>query len=152
MIKRPFYESKIDRTQEQSVKWLLENGLIGKGYKAVKLRPQDRVDFCLLKNGTKDIWAWVEVKSRKVSVATYPSYFLSLSKWLVGLALARETGRPFFLVFKFIDKIVYINSDWVVGINARRWWPELGGRTDRGDPADIEPLALIDAGWFKELC
>ena len=70
---------------------------------------------------------------------TYPTYFISLYKIMALQQQADLTDRPAFLVVGFNDGIFYLDF-W-------KGWPiefdhiALGGRKDRNDAQDIEPMA-----------
>lgn len=67
---------------------------------------------------------------------------LSLHKWMSLKQISDVTGLPAIVAAKFTDGICYT----LVGV-----MPELsiGGRTDRADWQDVEPVVLIPIAYMK---
>lgn len=107
-----------------------------------KLPRQYRVDWAMVRAGK--IAAWVECKFRRNESTRYPTLFLSLGKVMAGLELSRMTGLPFILLVEWTDMVGYLK---VQGIGPLRF----GGRTDRGDWQDTEPLVDFSIGDFREI-
>lgn len=105
-----------------------------------KLPRQYRVDWAMVRAGK--IAAWVECKRRHNKRNKYPSLMLSLSKVAHGLDLERQTGLPFLLVVEWDDCLAYLRLQ---GIGALRF----GGRQDRGDWQDVEPVADFPVEDFE---
>lgn len=89
-----------------------------------------------------DAKAVIEIKCRK---AKYDEMFLSLHKWLAGREMSIATGLPFVLVYAFGQEIFWkpVQNE-KIGI---KW----GGRTDRNDWQDSEPMATFKLSTFKKL-
>ena len=137
-MSRPLYESASDRANEQAVAdVLLERWRCS----AVKLPISYELDYALTRNGT--VMAWAEVKCRRVAREHYPTYMVSLRKVLAGLAMAERTNLPFLLLVQWTDAL-----GWVTPA-ARNI--QLGGRHDRGDSADVEPVIHVPIAEFKLL-
>jgi hypothetical protein len=101
--------------------------------------------------------AWVEVKAREHVFGTFPTVILSAGKWVEGCRVARETGVPFNLIFRFSDGVYrYEHAAYHVEYNAadplREVHFEWGGRSsDPRDTQDEEPVAHIPIGRWKKL-
>ena len=107
-----------------------------------KLPIQYRVDWALIRDGK--VACWCECKRRHNNKGKYPSLMLSLSKVTHGLELARQTGLPFLVVVEWDDALAYWKADRISGVR-------LGGRVDRGDWQDVEPVVDIGIELFTEL-
>jgi hypothetical protein len=142
MSDRPYYENEKDLTIEREVvtriceKWKCE---------AHKLPISYFFDYGLTKSGSDQLGAVVEIKRRNVNKDTYPDIILSLNKVMKGREYQRMNIKPWFVVM-FNDGIYFHR------ISANRpYYVGYGGRTDRSDPQDMEPVAHIPIEAFREL-
>lgn len=126
---RPLYESPTDLANELDVA-----GVLAARWKVSphKLPISYGVDFGLFRDGAPV--AWAEIKCRTNARDRYATYCIALGKAQAGLTLSRVTGRPFAIVVRWTDCLGYLI---VKSIEDIRW----GGRRDRGDAADLEPMA-----------
>jgi len=69
---------------------------------------------------------------------------LSLNKIIHGMELARATDKPFLVVVEWNDMVGWHKVEKVHSIR-------MGGRVDRGDWQDIEPVVHIPVTDFKQL-
>jgi hypothetical protein len=135
---RPKYETSFDLAEEDLVKEIIESHF---AVSCVKLQPMAYfIDFALVCNGT--INGWVEVKCRQHPVNQYATFMVSLNKIAHGMRYARATKCPFFLFVKWSDCVGYMTVDQVP-------FSTIGGRSDRFDPHDIEPLAHFPIEQFQ---
>ena len=75
----------------------------------------------------------------------YPTYMLSLDKWLAGMNMHLFGGLPFVLVVQWSDCIGFLKC-----VNAiKHITIDMGGRKDRNDSQDIEPVVYIPTNLFK---
>jgi hypothetical protein len=111
---------------------------------AEKLPIKYELDYLLLREGTGV--AWLEIKSRTNSRTAYPTYMISLGKIMAARRLSEASQFPSFLLVKWSDYCGYVRLDSLLDFRTA-----VGGRTDRGDEQDIEPVALIDLGEFVRL-
>ena len=143
-IHRPTYETAEHLAAEAKVaveigrRWQCE---------AVKLPVQYRVDYALVRAGA--VVSWMEVKARSVSmrqIAGWGGYLLSLAKWTAGAELIRGTGRPFTLAVHATDGLfaAVVTEPGTPGVH-------IGGRRDRADWQDREPVVLIPVETFRRL-
>jgi|TARA_R110002020_G_scaffold38621_3_gene115864 hypothetical protein len=88
---------------------------------------------------------FTELKNRYCSKDTYPTYIISLSKFLKAKELYRSLHLETFLCVKWKDASGYVSlselPDEEVDIS-------FGGRYDRNDWQDVEPLLNIHIGKF----
>ena len=140
-MSRPAYESEQDRGNEDRI-----IDLVCKKWKAKaeKLPKRYIVDYGLYRDG--ELKAWAEIKCRNVPRSQYPTFFISLEKWLKGRELAIRTNVPFLLIVEWTDGLRYLDA---------RQYPQppikSGGRDDRDDWQDIEPMVHLQHEWFKVL-
>ena len=65
---------------------------------------------------------------------------------MAARALSETSKLPSFLVVRWSDNCGYIRIDTLLDFEI-----SMGGRTDRGDKQDIEPVMLIPIHNFTEL-
>jgi hypothetical protein len=70
---------------------------------------------------------------------------LSLAKIIHGMELARATEKPFLVVVEWNDVVGWHKVEKVHSIR-------MGGRVDRGDWQDMEPVVDIPTSEFKKIC
>jgi len=138
---RPMYETPADRGRELIALKAIESFSRKRG---VKLPITYRVDFAMEDRG--EISSWIEVKCRNNTRNQYPTLSISLNKLMAGVALEERTKKPFFLVVHWEDFLGYIRINTLEGFKIT-----MGGRTDRGDEQDKEPVVHIPVEQFKEL-
>ena len=138
---RPTYENASDRSAETvAVQKFIKS--FGGEVDFIKLPMQYKMDFALTRNGV--ITALVEVKCRRNKKHAYPTYMISMSK-LVAAAGYRSIGINCILLVQWADGMGWVqmsNEDWNVRV---------GGRKDRNDWQDIEPVTHIPIREFKDV-
>jgi hypothetical protein len=97
------------------------------------------LDYAALRNGR--VVAFIEIKCRTCRSDKYDEYMISLHKVMAAAKLSSTTNLPCFLVVAWTDAIGYTH------ISAPS--VEFGGRQDRNDEDDIEPVALIPISHFN---
>jgi hypothetical protein len=112
------------------------------GAKAHKLPIRYSIDYLMMRGSTTV--AWVEVKERKNPRARYPTYTVSLYKYLNLLDLAAKTGVPGLILVGWSDGVGWVK----VPCDHEIIW---SGRTDRGDAGDVEPMVSIPISAFRML-
>ena len=144
MTDRPMYENEASLKGEADT--IFE---VNKAWKVdlVKMPIKNKID-CLMKrksDGTPK--AFVELKRRARKRHKYPTYMISLDKWVAGMSLQATTNLPFILIVDWEDEIGYLKcfeANQETTIN-------MGGRKDRGDAQDIEPVVHIPIYLFETL-
>jgi len=137
---RPEYESQNDRNNEQAIIAVVESKW---HCKAQKLKKRLELDFALIRNGK--IVAFAEVKQRNVLHDTYKTFAISLHKWLKAKELSEACKIPVFFVIGYKDGIRWVKHDLT------EYEMFMGGRTDRGDAQDVEPMIHIPIKQFSWL-
>jgi hypothetical protein len=140
---RPIYETPSDRSNECVVVEAIKQA---RGYDSIIMPPLAGVDlFCFDANLFPR--GWIEIKSRKISFGTYENLTVSLAKIRRLLVLQDTTKIPSFLIANLSDGI------FIHGIpnSIDQIQTTVGGRTDRGDAADIETMAIFDWHNFRGL-
>lgn len=142
-MSRPLYESQADRDNEAKVaaaiarKYLMVEHHLPRFYHA---------DYMFFRNWQVALVA--EVKCRKHAFGTYTTYMISLLKVMRTRELAAFCAVKALLFIQYYDRLVFVdlnddrNSQWDIV------W---GGRTDRNDDQDQEPVMLIPMEHFKEI-
>jgi len=136
---RPIYENGETRAAEEAT---IRRAADRWGVEYAKLPIQYRIDWALLRDGK--VAAWCECKRRHNRQSKYSSLMLSLSKVTHGLELASQTGLPFLVVVEWDDCLAYWKADRISGVR-------IGGRVDRGDWQDVEPVVDIGIELFVGL-
>ena len=137
---RPTYETAADRSNERTAIDLLCRVW---RCRAVKLPRHHSADFVLLgKDGS--IKAWIEIKTRNFPKNTYPTYMISVQKIADLNTLSSVSNVPAVLVVALTDAVLYhrISPPYAMA---------MGGRKDRGDPLDQEPVFHIPFSSFEEI-
>jgi hypothetical protein len=114
------------------------------GRKSFKLPKGYRIDFAMCDG--EEITSWVEVECRKNPFNQYPTLAIIITKLMAGLAFENKTGLPFFLVVHWPDFLGYIRIKSLSEFKILK-----GGKTDRNDNADVEPMVHIPIQMFKKL-
>ena len=137
---RQQYETEKDRQNEKAVAVAIESAW---KLRTVKMPKSYHLDYALT-NEDNSLRGFVEIKCRKNNRYDYQTYMISLSKVLIAKRLTESTNLCSFLVVKWLDDIawVYFNDPHTLGF---------GGRTDRNDSADQEPVAFYRISDFKQL-
>ena len=99
---------------------------------------QYRIDFAMTVDSK--VMAWLEVKCRN---RWYPEMILSAGKFTAGQQLAESTNRPFVVAFCVGTKIVWRDC------TKDRPDVLVGGRTDRHDWQDMEPVVMMPTAGFR---
>jgi hypothetical protein len=139
---RPFYEQKEHRDSENAIAEEIAN-LKGLGH--VKFPLGATVDRALV-DGEGTVKALLEIKTRTTPIAKYPTYCCSEERMATYRLIAQRLKVPALLAVRWTD---------ATGIIDVRRAPflrlvEQGGRFDRNDPKDIEPMIhwAINAFWI----
>jgi hypothetical protein len=94
----------------------------------------------------EEVTSWVEVECIENPFKQYPTLAIGITKLMAGLAFEHKTGLPFFLVVHWPDFLGYIRIKSLSEFKILK-----GGRTDRNDNADVEPMVHIPIQMFKKL-
>ena len=132
---RPIYETAHDRQRQHAAA-----RVFGQKLKAqmVATPPQTRHDYDAFREGR--LVGQVEVKCRTNPMSKYPTYAISADKVDALLAL----GRPVAIVVQWSDVLGWCR----LKDETHR---TMGGRWDRGDPADREMVAHYPISVFRVL-
>ena len=134
--RRPLYETADDLSNEAAATAVLCEAL---GCEAVKLPLASRADRLLHKDG--EARTIVEFKCRRVKRATYDTYMISKAKY-DALCAWVPLGFKSALLVRWSDQLGYV-------IVPCEHTVAEGGRTDRGDPRDVETVVHIPTTLFK---
>jgi hypothetical protein len=138
---RPEYETSSDRDREDAVARAF--GALH-GVRLARLPPRYPVDRAIIRDGV--VSGWAEIKVRTTPASQYLSAHIGVTKVADALNLSHRTGLPLILIY-----------GWSGGADVR-WhrvdgpYPiEMGGRRDRGDWQDQEPMVAIPVEEFRTL-
>ena len=137
---RPIYETSQDLSREHDI------GKILKEIWSVDLHKLPRayyVDWMITKD--KDVRGFAELKCRSNPRSKYDTFMLSLHKWMHGQQLAAEVSGKFMIVVQWEDGLFYHQQGWCEVTYG------VGGRRDRQDEQDIEPVIYIPTYAFKRI-
>lgn len=135
---RPLYETRQDLENELGVMNTVA-AIAKMTFRKMTIRYS--VDYALMKGDA--VHAWVEVKCRKNEMKKYPTLMISAGKLMEGVNLSYHTGKPFYLVVKWQDGIGRVKLDSLL-----KYKLTFGGRFDRNDAQDVEPVYEIPTSDF----
>ena len=140
---RPLYENKENRRKElQAAEQVRQLWWPDHKTRVQHLPKKSVLDLAFVREGS--ILGFGEVKVRTNDHDKYPTYLLSLEKWMTGVALRKNLRLPVWLFVQFADQLMWVPFAHVEGVEVG-----MGGRVDRGDPQDIEPVAFIPLSLFS---
>ena len=143
---REHYENEESLSKEEAFKKAIEEY---KDLQLIKLPMAYNCDFAAVKKGERfdEVVGVMEVKCRKGKFGQYPDLLISKNK--IDGVINRWNLKKFWFVIaiRWDDKDVYY-----------QWRPShtddhkvvIGGRKDRGDWQDTEPVYLIENKHFRE--
>lgn len=138
---RKIYETQYDLDNEKSISEVIQSVC---NLSLRKLSMKYFIDFIAFRN--KKAVAVVEVKKRNNNHDTYPTLILSLAKYNRGVEFFKVNGLKFIFAVQFNDGCFFYKYK-----DGDRFAIELGGRTDRKDAEDIEPVIHIPINRMKKL-
>ena len=134
---RTLYETVDDLRSEKNV-----IGYVSQCWNVVsfKLPMSYKIDYVMYRNGSP--LGFAEVKVRTHTFGTFPTYIISLAKVMEARRLGRETNTTPILIVSWTDKVGYL--DFFSHHQIKQ-----GGRSDRNDWQDQEPMCHFDLKHFK---
>tara|TARA_R100001530_G_scaffold30009_3_gene23571 strand:- start:665 stop:1087 length:423 start_codon:yes stop_codon:yes gene_type:complete len=139
---RPTYEKKSDLINEAGVATLFGEKF---GVTMLKTSVHNSYDYSALVGDVTQ--GLVEIKCRTNKHDKYRDYLISKQKVDTVIREAENFGVKMWLVVRFTDG-VYYRSISEVDMPLKT---ETGGRKDRNDARDIEPVYLIPIRTFRKL-
>lgn len=136
---RPLYEKPSDLANELTV---INSVSAMAGMEFIKMPIRYSVDYALIKHSR--VQAWIEIKCRKNIQSAYPTLIISAAKLMEGATLSHYSGKPFYLVVQWADKTGRIKVS-----DLKQFRLSVGGRKDRSDLQDIEPVYEIPVDHFE---
>jgi hypothetical protein len=136
------YESRADRENESSLIAAVCKKL---DCDAFKLQKEYRVDYAVTRGKDLRVVAYVECKERTCDESV-PFLILDAAKYWQGKQLSAVSKVPFVLMVRFITGAIR----WI-RLDDKTFDTHVGGRTDRGDARDIEPVIRIYTNSMMEL-
>lgn len=136
---RPIYESRVDRDRQREAIAHLERMTASTAVETARLVAWD---FEMVRDGRTV--AIVEVKCRTNPMLKYPTYMVSATKAAAIRDEAASRRIAGVLLVRWSDAIGWVRLDRLVD-----WKVSSGGRTDRADPLDIEPVLHVEIPLFR---
>jgi len=136
---RPRYETEKDLSNESSVadfvskRWNVNFSKLPISYK---------LDYAMYRN--KSLMGFCEIKVRKCKKDDFDTYILSLDKVIQSKLLATTTKTKSVLIVSWIDKMGWIDL-------RDKFVCREGGRNDRNDWQDVEPVCHFKIDRFREI-
>ena len=130
---RPVYESQRDRDEEAYIKGVVEEKW---DCELSKMPMSYHLDFLAMRDGK--VVAAIETKRRSVRRESYRSIMVSVSKLFAARRFKETMGVDTIFIIHYNDCIAWIS------LNEKPDAFGFGGRDDRNDPADQEPVAFFD--------
>ena len=138
---RPIYEDSASKADESRIAKVVEQ--LWK-CKVEKLPRKNYVDYALMRD--KELSAYAEVKSRKNERNKYPTWMVSLEKWMYAKRIAEvSNGVPMLFIVEWTDGIYWLRQD------TAEFFVGVGGRSDRGDDMDRELCVFVNVNQFLPL-
>ena len=140
---RPIYENEENISNEVEVA-----GQIAKAWamETVKLKRLYPFDWGVVDSRTKQVVGFIEIKCRTNPSSQYPTYMISAEKvrWAIDTTITFAVRC--FIAVKWTDMtgVHRVNPD-------SKYHLFMGGRDDRNDSQDIEPVCLIPIRLFDVL-
>ncbi len=139
---RPTYENELSKADEQRISPIIER--LWK-CKLDKLPTKNFIDFALMRKKV-GLVAYAEIKCRKNPRQQYPTFMISLEKWMHSQHIAKvSNGVPMFFIVEWTDGLYWVRQDtatYSVGV---------GGRYDRNDALDVELMVFVPVDQFQRL-
>ena len=110
-----------------------------------KLPRQYHLDYAMI-SSEHELEGFLELKNRTNSKKAYDTYMISLSKLLKAKEYKDKLGVDTILAVRWNDADGCINLSSLDDYQVR-----LGGRFDRGDWQDIEPVVHFDIAKFEDI-
>lgn len=140
-MNRPHYESQKNRDDESEV---IEIFAEAYDYDYQRQEDRRRANYFCYRGDTLCLIA--EVKCRSTDKHEYPTVMIPLAKWNAGCRLSEKYGVPYALVISWADTIGALTNRMATYDRVGQ-----GGRTDRGDPKDVERMVYFDVDKFRRL-
>jgi len=138
---RPLYETEEDIGREQS---FVEDLCTAWQCEAKKLPIHYKLDFALMRNGI--VKAFLEMKVRNYAKGDFATYMVSMAKVLAAREYSAFANVPSLLAVRWNDV-----SGFIALNNMKDFEIGFGGRGDRGDSQDMEPVVFIPINNFELL-
>lgn len=143
---RPIYETQEDLAKELLVMEYLKKQ---KGIAYSKRKAMSVFDFDMYHRG-KHI-GYCEIKCRSHDADRYGAFIISKKKWDTMLKWSLSLGYNFYLVVDFNNGVRFINYQKQLNDLCKWVTKDRRGRTDRGDPKDIEEVVVIPMWLFSKV-
>ena len=138
---RPIYETSEHRASERRTADIIASSY---NLSMIALPTKSQVDYMGWSDEECRVRAFFEMKRRKVPRFRYETLMLSLHKVLAMMDIERSTGIPVMLAVTWDDGTGLLR----VANTQKPLDVQIGGRRDRNDPQDVEPVVHFDVNKF----
>ena len=135
---RPIYETDDDLSREARFAAIISDSFKCKLH---KMPIRYGLDFAAIKDGRTI--GFLETKIRMNPVEKYPTYMISLGKFMSAEAITRATSLSCRLAVMWTNGWGFVKMEMTPDVVV-----SVGGRRDRGDDQDVEPVCLIPISSF----
>lgn len=135
---RPIYENTTTLRSELEFSAKLQNRF---GIKLQKTPISFGIDYAVIRGGK--ISSFIELKCRTNPMQKYSTYMIAAIKYQKSMSIMRDSGLPVRLWVQWSDATGFCE----LSKPGYEW--NIGGRIDRNDAADIEPVIHIPIPEFK---
>ncbi len=129
MSDRPIYETANDTSAEEETALMCAKAFKAKCEKLPKLH---HMDYVFLRNGI--ICAFGEIKCRTCRHDDHKTYMISLNKLIHAMQYSQLAGIVCLLIVRWTNRLGFID------VSTPHDFIAMGGRSDRNDEQDIEPV------------
>ena len=140
-MNRPIYETPDSLKAEGDLADKVKSKLLP-GWELVKLPIRYRLDYAVL-DDQGIIRRFYELKCRTCNMHDYFTYMLSAEKFMTAKQYIRDLGVPCSLIVRWKDMDGWANLKYC------DYSLRVGGRKDRNDSQDIEPVVHIPIEEFN---
>lgn len=158
MERRPIYETRHSRDVESAIAARVALSLMQSVRRMNPMYPVDYAVVCDAGMKLPAITGLLECKARSYTFAELDAMggiILSLHKWLFCKRVTTELRVPFHFAVQDSDNDLRV-ACWGMHVGAdapawpfyRAYW---GGRLDRNDPVDLEPVIMIPVEAFSAI-
>lgn len=145
MSERPLYEDGSTLTEEVRFFADLQSHTSHEHYRWRKLPLAYRIDCAAISILSNRVEGYGEFKRRQVEMATYPTLILSLHKWDDLVRYSLYGWSRLYVRWDDYDAMLPVST------STEKYPVTFGGREDRGDWQDQEPVVHIPVSEFRLL-
>jgi len=138
--------TRYNTTEANAKEEALINSVVPKWGVIAEKNPEfHKIDYSLAEEEEGSIIGFVEVKCRDCNYKKHSTFFISLAKYMAACEMARFTSVPVFILVEWLDQTKYVK------VPCKTVDVRMGGRKDRENPDDYEPMIHIPITEFRSV-